>query len=335
MSPQLGRLEQIKVRTAWSSEAADFTPWLAQEDNLALLGQTIGIDLELEAQERSVGPFRADILCKDVSTNHWVLIENQLEPTDHGHLGQLLTYAAGLDAVTIIWVSAGFREEHRAALDWLNEKTDDSVLFFGLEIELWRINDSPPAPKFNIVCKPNDWTASVAQTARSIESGVLTPMKELQLAYWQQFTASVQGNRVLRPQSARPQSYLYLSSGRGGVEYIARFSSRDPWVQVSVNLNTQRSDSAWFPLLLQQREEIDRELGTTLDWDHPRDNYKENRMAIRLEGADFREQSDWPRQHDWLRRHLTLLYQVFGPRIRALPQLGQVSAGDDDDLSNR
>lgn len=324
-SVQLGRLERVDVRAAWENEATGFTPWLAQADNLALLGQTVGIDLQLEAQERSVGPFRADILCKDTSADHWVLIENQLERTDHNHLGQLLTYAAGLDAVTIIWVAARFTDEHRAALDWLNEKTEDGVRFFGLEIELWQIGDSPLAPKFNVVSKPNDWTTSIAQTVRGIEAGTLSPIKELQRAYWQEFISSLPEDSPLRPQSALPQSYLYLTSGRGGIEYVARFSSREPWIQVSVNINTARSDTAWFPLLLRDCHEIDLELGYSLGWDEPRDGYKENRMAIRLHDADFRDQSDWPRQHQWLRQHLELLYRVFGPRIRSLPQLGQLT----------
>lgn len=102
----LGRLERVELRDIWLSEAADFTPWLARKENLDILGETLGIDLELEAQERPVGPFRADILCKDIGTDRWVLIENQLEQTDHNHLGQLLTYASGLEAVTIVWIAA-------------------------------------------------------------------------------------------------------------------------------------------------------------------------------------------------------------------------------------
>ena len=177
---QLGRLERVELRTAWSSESSDFTPWLAQEDNLRLLGEAIDIELELESQEKEVGPFRADILCKEMVTGHWVLVENQLERTDHTHLGQLITYAAGLKAATIVWVAFKFTEEHRAALDWLNEITGSGFNFFGLEIELWRIGESPPAPKFNIVSKPNDWTKPKAE-------GGLTDGKSLQLEFWGQF----------------------------------------------------------------------------------------------------------------------------------------------------
>ncbi len=126
----LGRLEKVDLRNIWLSEATHFTPWLAREENLAVLSETIGIDLELEAQEKAVGPFRADILCKNINSGNRVLIENQLERTDHVHLGQLLTYASGLEAATIVWVAARFTEEHRAALDWLNRITGEDFHFF-------------------------------------------------------------------------------------------------------------------------------------------------------------------------------------------------------------
>ena len=162
----LGRLEQVKLREAWESESQDFTPWLAQAENLKVLSETLNMELETEGQEERVGPFRADLLCRDTDGDSWVLIENQLGRTDHTHLGQLLTYAAGLQTATIIWVAATFTDEHRAALDWLNDITDERFRFFGLEIELWRIGDSPAAPKFNIVSKPNEWIRAVSRTTR-------------------------------------------------------------------------------------------------------------------------------------------------------------------------
>ena len=164
---RLGKLERVDVRKVWLGEASDFTPWLALPDNITLLGEAIGLELEVQAQETSVGRFRADILCKDTTTGHFVLIENQLERTDHIHLGQLMTYAAGLDAVTVIWVSPRFTDEHRAALDWLNRMTTEGLNLFGLEIEVWRIGDSPMAPKFNVVSQPNDWAKTVKEQAES------------------------------------------------------------------------------------------------------------------------------------------------------------------------
>lgn len=188
----LGRLESVDPRQAWSSEAGHFTPWLALPENMALLGEAIGLELEVEAQEKNVGPFRADILCRNTVDGSWVLVENQLERTDHTHLGQLITYAAGLDAVTIVWVARAITEEHRAALDWLNRATNDKINFFGLEIELWRIGSSPLAPKFNVVSKPNDWTQTVLDAARGIEAGEVTPTKQLQLQFWTQLRERAQ-----------------------------------------------------------------------------------------------------------------------------------------------
>ncbi len=171
---ELGRLERVALRNIWTTEAQDFTPWLAQEVNLAILSETLNMDLETAGQEESVGPFRADILCRNTLDDSWVLIENQLERTDHTHLGQLLTYAAGLQTVTIVWVAATFTDEHRAALDWLNEITDERFRFFGLEVELWRIGNSPAAPKFNIVAKPNEWTRSIGKATRRLRFTDLT-----------------------------------------------------------------------------------------------------------------------------------------------------------------
>jgi hypothetical protein len=231
----IGRLTRVELREIWIREATDFTLWLAREENLAVLAETLGIDLELEAQEKAVGPFRADILCKDIDSNAWVLIENQLECTDHSHLGQLLTYASGLQAVTIIWIAARFTEEHRATLDWLNKITDESFRFFGLEVELWRIGDSPAAPKFNIVSKPNDWSRSVAQAARAIDEAELSKTRITQRSYWGGFHLALDraGGPVSGNRKPQPQSWMAYPIGRscddppketdpGGVIYCGR-----------------------------------------------------------------------------------------------------------------
>lgn len=178
----LGILERVDLRTVWQNEAFNFTPWLAEAGNLAALSKALNLDLELVGTEVTVGPYAADILCKDTLDGANVLIENQLQKTDHTHLGQILTYAAGLEAKTVIWVASRFTDEHRAALDWLNESTHEGWSFFGLEIELWRIGASPPAPKFNVICRPNDWSRSVREEAARAENS--SPTRVLQLKYW-------------------------------------------------------------------------------------------------------------------------------------------------------
>ena len=153
MTPPLGKLQRINLREAWKHEATEFTPWLAHEDNLDLLAKTLGlVELELVGTEHWVGDFKLDVLCSDDEGQ--VIIENQLEKTNHSHLGQILTYAAGVGARKVIWLAESFRAEHVAALDFLNQHTTEELNFFAVEVELWRIGDSPMAPSFNVVVKP-------------------------------------------------------------------------------------------------------------------------------------------------------------------------------------
>ena len=179
----LGRLERVDLRQVWQREANSFTPWLAE--NLHLIGEAIEMDLSLEAVEKTVGTFRADIVARNVKTDDWVLIENQLERTDHSHLGQILTYAAGLKATTVVWIAYQFADEHTAALDWLNSVTDENIRFFGLQIELWRI-DSSMAPKFNIVSRPNTWIKKGREYKRDVTGSHRDRIKQAMLLAMQE-----------------------------------------------------------------------------------------------------------------------------------------------------
>ena len=156
--PKLGKIERVDdLRTIWPHEANDFSKWLAQEENLALLSETVSIDIVLEERESAVGGFSVDIFASEEGTGRKIIIENQLEETNHDHLGKIITYASGKEAEVIIWIVKRARDEHKKAVEWLNQHTDENIGFFLLEIELWRINDSLPAPKFNVVERPNDW----------------------------------------------------------------------------------------------------------------------------------------------------------------------------------
>ena len=310
---ELGRLIKVPLREFWEGEASDFTPWLAEEENISLLGETIGIELEVEAQERNVGPFRADILCKDTVTDKWVLIENQLERTDHSHLGQLLTYAAGLDAVTVVWVAERFTDEHRAALDWLNEITDEEFSFFGLEIELWRIGDSPMAPKFNMISHPNDWTKTIDQ----IVHRELTSAQQLYFDYWTALQEHLEErNGVINPVASSRDSWVSFGVGRSGFWLSASASVRDKWISVSLTL-AGRDGKPHFYLLEGDKVDIEEEIGAKLEWDE-KQGRKQNYISLSLEDIDLEDRQDWDRQHQWLCEQLEAFHNVFSPRIKTL-----------------
>jgi hypothetical protein len=321
---KLGRLERIDLRSAWLSEAQDFTPWLAATENLELLSETLGIELELEAVEQNVGPFRADILCKDTHRDQWVLVENQLERTDHSHLGQLLTYAAGLDAVTIVWIAASVTDEHRAAMDWLNEITDKHVSFFALEVELWRIGESLSAPKFNVVSKPNDWAKSTSAAKRSVEEN-LTPTRMLQQRYWtgvQNLIAHDVGS--LRPVSPPAQSWLSHGIGKTGVGLNMAMNTRENWVRVEIYFSGKWAKSD-ITQLIASREELEAALGEKLDW-QPMPDKLDARICIAF-SADIGDENDWPRQHRWVVEMASKMNDVFRPAIARLKR-AEVSEGN-------
>jgi hypothetical protein len=312
----LGRLEKIDLRDIWRTEDQDFTPWLARDENISLLADTLGLELEVEAQEKEVGPFRADILCKDIHNDSWVLIENQLERTDHRHLGQLITYAAGLKAVTIVWVAATFTEEHRAALDWLNAVTGDDFRFFGLEVELWRIGESPAAPKFNIVSKPNEWSKTVGAATRRIEAEALTDTKQLQLAFWEQLHAELQTHPGIRTQKPRPQHWTNLPIGRSGARLGAILNSREEKIAVELYLGDENA-MAYFRELEANKAAIEEELGYAVDWRALPDK-RASRILLLREKCPLEDQSRWPEYRAWLTAKLEDFDRIFRPKVKAL-----------------
>jgi hypothetical protein len=166
----VAKLQRVPLREIWGDEARNFTPWLATDEALSLLGEVIGRELELIGTEVAVGPYSADILAKAAGQeDHKVVIENQLGKTDHDHLGKMITYAAGLGAKTLIWVSDRFCDEHRAALDWLNQNTGEKLDFYGLEIRAFSIDGSRPAPQFSAISIPNNATKAAREELSSSE----------------------------------------------------------------------------------------------------------------------------------------------------------------------
>lgn len=323
--PQLSQLTPVPLREAWPHEAGSFTPWLAQCENLRLLSDAIGMQLECEAQEKAVGSFSADIICRDLSTDHLVLIENQIERTNHSHLGQILTYAAGLKVHTIIWVAAEFREEHRAALDWLNEMTTEDINFIGVEVHLWRIGESIPAPTFNIISKPNNWSREMRETAR--EAGELTEGKALQREFWDAFTMYLRNNNFTgNTPKPLPQNWMNFRIGRSGIRLAVVASTYNNSLQtydtgelrVELVLGSV-SASALLPYVEKQRDQIDAALAPDVAQWYAKEGVRMKRIFV-TRPADITDRSDWANQHEWLYRRLLKFGDVFRPIVAELPR---------------
>lgn len=308
----LGRLERVSLREAWPNEAHNFTPWLAQPENLSLLGEAIGRDLEPHAEEHSVGPFRADILCREIGTDAWVLIENQLERTDHSHLGQLLTYAAGLNTVTVVWVAERFTDEHRAALDWLNQKTPEDISFFGLEVELWKIGNSQMAPKFNVVSKPNEWTRQIAASTDTSESN------QFCRDFWTGVIEKLEPSGILRPDPVpRGRQDMRFDVGWHTFflkAYFSRVKKKKQGVWVSC-----RGPHGYenYLALKDHQQEIEAVFGGPLEW-QPEPNNDRGSVSLQIVGKDADARDTWPQQHELLAATLLRLYGAVKPFVAQL-----------------
>ena len=265
MNAKLGKMQKVELREIFKNEASDFTPWLAQKDNIALLSEVLGLELEVQKQEANVGPFRADILCKEGQSGKAVLVENQIEPTDHGHLGQLLTYAGGLDAAFVVWVAQKFGEEHRAALNWLNEKFEgvqDAPGFFGVEVELWRIGSSEPAPRFNVVAKPNDWATSVKRVAR--EAG-LTETEQMRLKYWSDLCENLRAaHSSLQPNSAGARTWLGLK--RPVKNFSFGFYTGSDQLRVYIGFSGEEAGRLIEQIRDKHKSHFEEEVGSKVEW---------------------------------------------------------------------
>ncbi|MGL5296034.1 MAG: DUF4268 domain-containing protein [Culicoidibacterales bacterium] len=289
---KLGKIEKITdLRSVWPHEAIHFSKWLSQKDNLCLLSEAIGIDIVLEELESSVGSFSVDLFASEAGTNRKIIIENQLEATDHDHLGKIITYASGKNAEVIIWLVKRARDEHKQAIEWLNQHTDEQIGFFLVEIELWKINDSLPAVKFNTVERPNDWAKSMKATEG------LSDTRKLQLEFWQAFNEYALEkqafNRVFSQRKPQAQSWYELSVGssvyRLGLFINTQKKKQGAEIYIS-------NDKQMFDKFKAHKESIESELGFSLEWSEA---IKDCRIFVSKD-ADIKENTDnWSEYYDW------------------------------------
>ncbi len=300
---KLGTLKQVNLREIWKHEAINFTNWLAKPENLDLLSEEINIELSLIETEYNVGRFNVDIYAEEGSTSRKVIIENQLERTDHDHLGKLITYASGLDAEIIIWIVKEVLEEHEQAILWLNDNTDEKINFFAIRMEVWQIGDSASAPKFHIVAKPNNWSKAVKKSSQSQE---LSPTKKLQLEFWETFKEYATANGFnLRLRKASPQHWYSVAIGRS-----------DCYIELTIN--SQKKELACeiyipdsletYQNFLNNKLQIESEVGS-LDWMELPEKKASRIKNVRK--GDFTKRVKWTEFFQWIAETAVSMQDTF------------------------
>lgn len=309
-----GELSKVSLREIWPHEASDFTPWLAE--NIEELGKSLGMDLELIEQEASVGDFSLDILAKDLGSSKSVIIENQLTQTDHDHLGKLLTYAAGFDASIVIWVSESIREEHRQAMDWLNQRTDNETSFFGVVVEVIKIDNSKPAFNFKLIASPNEWQKNKKRQAQRASTST---KGEKYQNYFQSLIDTLRDtHRFTSAKAGQPQNWYSFSSGVSGLTYGANFSQGGKArAELYIDLGDQEKNKYVFDQLLNQKEKIESDLGEAVSWERL-DNKRASRLALYTDGAIDDSDSDLERVKNWHIEKLLKIKASLGGKIGSL-----------------
>ncbi len=296
MTTTLGKLEHVDPRTIWAHEAHTFTPWLlANGDRLA---EALGIDLDLEAAEHAVGGFSLDLVGKDITNDAVLIVENQLATTDHSHLGQVLTYAAGTSASTIVWIATSFREEHRQALDWLNENTGEQTHFFGIELQVVRIGQSEPAPLFNVVVQPNDWQK---QVRAATQPGAMSAKGALYLRFWTRFLERV---HVAYPSwtkstSAGTNNWFEMKSPIRGCRISSSFAQHDRLRhELYIDSGDAERNTQLYEFYLGHQEQLEVSYGRKLEWEEL-PTKKACRIAEYREGCNVGDEDRYDEFIDW------------------------------------
>lgn len=306
----LGKLEEIKdLREVWPHEALDFTPWLAKEENIALLGDDIGLDITVDEEESPVGDFSVDIFATETGTDRKIIIENQLEDTNHDHLGKLITYASGKSADIIIWLVKRAREEHKSAIEWLNNHTDDKIGFFLAEIKLYKIGDSKPAAKFNVIERPNDWAKEVKKANNTPNS-----TQQARLEYWTAFNDFAFNNAAFSQEFKRRKPgtdhWLSFSIGTSGCGLNILRLQYSGCVAVELNISDNKD---LFHSFHSQKELIESEIGFSLDWRELPDK-KASRILVE-HSANLLDKAEWPEQFSWIMDTMIKMKKAFKKRL--------------------
>jgi hypothetical protein len=314
--PDFASLESQEVREYWEHEAQEFTPWIASEiraEGVSELEDSLGLDLQIIEEEKSVGRYNVDILAEVVDDNRNVVIENQLNPSDHDHLGKSIAYASGVDADIIVWIAPRFYDEHQDAVQWLNENSREGVDLFAIRLEVWKIGESDPAVRLNPIAEPSEWKEKAKRP-----EGELTETEQLQEEFWTEFRNRIEDRDT--PLSARkpyPQHWYNNPIGKVGFELSFIFNTRDNELRAQLIIE---DDGEAYQQLIEQSQQIESEFGSELTWKAPEETRsgKERSRIIVTKSVDVTDQDQWDEYLDWLIEYGEQFHEVFYDRIQRL-----------------
>lgn len=313
----LGRLEKVVLREEWGAETREFIDWLGKKENLSLLSTALGKELKFEPHDKNTGPYRADLSCKESDTNAWALINITFDNLTYAHIGELLTYAAGLEDVTLVWIAERIKEEHYATLDWLNSITGNHVRCFALEVDFWRIANSPIAPTFTVVCRPREGAKTPYLKADRVIPGSVSRYKPLMLEYWTQFNQLMQArNSFIKGQKPMPLHWLNFPLGSPYFQLVVSINTRDRVITVGLVLSGPQARQH-FQTLQQAKFSIEEEINTPLEW-HYLSEKKESHIFLRKNDIDAANQECWAEQHLWIAEKLEAFHRAFALRVEGL-----------------
>jgi hypothetical protein len=282
---KLGKIDEVKLREIWKNEADDFTPWLAQQENLDILGEGLGLNLIEAEKEVPVGSFYCDIKCKIENDNRIAAIENQIEDSNHDHLGKSIVYASGIGASIVIWIVKNARPEHASAIEWLNEHSDSNIGFFLLEIHAVKIGNSAPAPQFKVIAQPNEYVKS----AKGNEKKELTGTQIGRYDFWSQMNKYIDANNI-KLNVRKPSYDHWYNFSIGSSKYHLSVNLLDYKNKIRVELWISDNKDI-YDELFENKEKIEEILGK-LEWDR-KDNAKASSIADYINDFSFDNRDNW------------------------------------------
>ncbi|MCI8273156.1 MAG: DUF4268 domain-containing protein [Clostridia bacterium] len=283
----IGKLKEVDIRELRKHEQYDFSEWLSKKENIENLNEILGLTLIDISKETYVGSYRCDLFAKDETTGIKVIIENQLEISNHDHLGKIITYASGLDAKVVVWIVKEAREEHRSSIEWLNNNTNSNVNFFLIEIHAYRIGESDPAPMFQVVEQPNDFIKNNKSTNRD-ES--MNRSQSQRMEFWNQFNnVVIERGKPFNIRKATTDHWYNVAIGTSEAHIDITLVNKDSLIGVELYITDNKE---LFDKLFEKKDIIEKDLGFKLNW-RRLDNSKASRIFYSIKGLNFDDHSNY------------------------------------------